>query len=285
MPDNAPSPLVISVANEIVQIIESMHTPVGERLVERSLSDRLKVSRSPVRQALSLLESEGVVRRSDGGGYVVGHVSKRPVFQAPTDEDQLHRKIAADWREGRLPDRVTENFLLREYECTRTELNETLRRISIEGWIDRRPGYGWKFLPMPGTAEVEHDSSRFRAAIEPAAILEPTFVLNADALKKCRVQQARLLDGQAGGMPALALFDMDSAFHEAVMSCSNNSFFIDSLRRVERLRRLSADSRNVDFGQELEKCRMHIRLIDLLLEGHREAASALMREHLLWSWK
>jgi DNA-binding GntR family transcriptional regulator len=43
----------------------------GERLVESSLAQRAGVSRTPVRQALHHLESDGLVRESEGGGVEV----------------------------------------------------------------------------------------------------------------------------------------------------------------------------------------------------------------------
>jgi GntR family transcriptional regulator, vanillate catabolism transcriptional regulator len=43
----------------------------GERLVELSLVERLGVSRTPLRLALSLLEHEGLVRSLPGGGFSV----------------------------------------------------------------------------------------------------------------------------------------------------------------------------------------------------------------------
>jgi GntR family transcriptional regulator of vanillate catabolism len=43
----------------------------GERLVELSLVERLGVSRTPLRLALSMLEHEGLVRSLPGGGFSV----------------------------------------------------------------------------------------------------------------------------------------------------------------------------------------------------------------------
>ena len=52
----------------------------GERLSEAQLCDTHKVSRTPVRLALRLLEREGVIRRGEGRGYLV---------QSPTVDDIL----------------------------------------------------------------------------------------------------------------------------------------------------------------------------------------------------
>lgn len=47
----------------------------GERLVERDLAERLGVSRTPVREALRLLEANGLASTSPGAGLVVRSLS------------------------------------------------------------------------------------------------------------------------------------------------------------------------------------------------------------------
>ncbi|MFE2282305.1 hypothetical protein ACFXAE_34760 [Streptomyces sp. NPDC059454] len=49
---------------------------------------------------------------------------------------------------------------------------------------------------MLTSMESYRDSYRFRLTIEPAAILEPGFVLDRDALESVRAQQQRLVDGE-----------------------------------------------------------------------------------------
>ncbi|NUL44542.1 GntR family transcriptional regulator [Cellulosimicrobium funkei] len=275
-----PSPLVTSVALGIIKYIEEAGQPQGSRLVERKLGEHLKVSRSPIRHALQILEDQGVVRRADQGGYEVDRVPDHVPAPAPATGEERYHHVATDRLEGRLPDRVTENFLMREYGFTRTELAETLRRMSKEGWIDRAPGYGWEFLPMLDSLMMYRDSYRFRLVIEPAAILEPSFVLDVGTLTRCREDQQRLIDGDIWKVSNAVLFDSNSALHEAVMACSHNTFFSESLQRVDRLRRLIEYQKTLPRERAVQRCREHVQLIDLLLAGHNEAASAFMREHL-----
>ena len=53
-----------------------------ERLSEARLSDKHKVSRTPVRLALRMLEHEGLIRRSQGRGYYVNAPKVADIFQA-----------------------------------------------------------------------------------------------------------------------------------------------------------------------------------------------------------
>ena len=54
----------------------------GERLSEAQLCDTHKVSRTPIRLALRMLEREGLIRRSEGRGYFVNSPTVNDIMQA-----------------------------------------------------------------------------------------------------------------------------------------------------------------------------------------------------------
>ncbi|MEJ8812842.1 winged helix-turn-helix domain-containing protein [Variovorax ureilyticus] len=66
------SPLVNSLADQIVAMIRREGFEVGHRLTEQRLSSELGVSRSPVRKALQFLQTAGVVRSQPNKGFQVG---------------------------------------------------------------------------------------------------------------------------------------------------------------------------------------------------------------------
>lgn len=278
-------PLISQLASQIVELVRSQDEPHGMRLVERKLAEQLRVSRSPVRGALKILEDHGFVKVAEGGGFYVdwngGELPAALIDRTAPDEDSdVYFKIAADRLAGELPDRVTENELLRRYGLTRGQLSKVLRRITGEGWIDRLPGHGWEFLPMLTGMQSYRDSYRFRLTIEPAAILEPTFVLNEAGLRQCRDQQKRLIDGDIWTVSNADLFDLNSGLHEAIIECSNNLFFVESLRRIDRVRRLIEYKQSLDRKYAVIRCREHVHLVDLLLADKRQEASDYMRLHL-----
>lgn len=279
---STPSALAAQLAAQIAEIIRHEGLPRGTHLAERRLAERLRVSRSPIRSALRLLESEGVVEASGSGGYHVclsdPTVSK--VSDIPGGDDLHYQLIADDRLEGRLPDRVTERDLSRRYGLTRTEVLRVLQRIAAEGWIERLPGHGWAFLPMLTSLESYRASYRFRLTIEPAAILEDTFVLDRKAIEDCRSQQVRLIEGDIWSVSPATLFDFNSHLHETIIQCSHNQFFIEALQRIDRLRRLIEYRQALDRKYAIIRCREHVRLADLLLAGEHETASDLMRLHL-----
>ncbi|RAI24297.1 GntR family transcriptional regulator, partial [Rhodoplanes serenus] len=75
------------------------------------------------------------------------------------------------------------------------------------------------------------------------------FVLDRAAVAACRAEQQALVDGEIGRVSTAALFDLNSRFHEVVIACSGNTFFVDGLRRIDRLRRL------IEYRQSLDRDR------------------------------
>jgi DNA-binding GntR family transcriptional regulator len=65
--------------SRLLKAVDSGELPPGARLIETELAERLGVSRTPVRQALSRLEAQGIAAMDARGGLVV----------ATLDYDQL----------------------------------------------------------------------------------------------------------------------------------------------------------------------------------------------------
>ncbi|MFI5615659.1 GntR family transcriptional regulator [Amycolatopsis sp. NPDC051903] len=280
--EQTPTPLTRQVAARIVGYIRETAAEPGTRLVERTLAAHLRVSRSPVRAALKLLADEGVVAVAEPGG---GHTVARPVEELTVTEDdageeQQYLRIASDRLDGELPDRVSESELARRYGLTPAQVTAVLRRISAEGWIERLPGYGWEFQPMLTSQESYEDSYRFRLVLEPAAVLEPGFVVDRAAIEVVRAQQLELAEGAARTVSGTELFGRNRAFHEAVVNCSRNTFFIDALRRVDNLRRLIEYRRTLPRDRAAVRCREHVEIADLLLAGKTTEAAEYLRRHL-----
>ncbi len=57
------------------------NVPVGERIIEKEYSERLNISRTPVREALKELESEGLVEYIPRSGVVVNRITKDDVIE------------------------------------------------------------------------------------------------------------------------------------------------------------------------------------------------------------
>lgn len=67
---------------------------------------------------------------------------------------------------------------------------------------------------------------------------------------------------------------------EAIIECCQNSFFIDALKRLDRLRRLIAYRQMLDRKSARGRYLEHIQLLDLILAGRNSDASLFMARHL-----
>lgn len=278
-----PSPLTRQVAARIAGYIRRTGAPRGTRLAERTLAGELGVSRSPVRAALRLLAEEGVVTAAEGGGFTVVRIGDElgdTHTEAHDEDEEPYLRIAADRLDGVLPDRVTGSGLARRYGLTPAQLTRLLRRISAEGWLERLPGYGWRFSALLTSRESYADSYRFRLTIEPAAVLEPGFVLDRAAVERVRAEQAELAAGGVRTVGNAELFARNREFHETIVACSRNTFFLDALRRTDDLRRLIEYRRSLPRDRAAVRCREHVEIADLLLAGRRTEAAEHLRRHL-----
>jgi DNA-binding GntR family transcriptional regulator len=265
---------------QIVEYLQEENLPAGSQLTERALAQRLQVSRSPVRTALRQLHRDGVIDRTDSGRYLVASGVDQVDGVPDEDGDEVYFRIANDLLDGALPQRITKSALLRRYDLTRARLDQLLIRISNEGWIAPLPGYGWAFHPGVTSMKSYNDSYRFRLLIEPAGILEPTFRVDRNAMLRRRAEQRRLVEDGVDSVSPATLFDLNTRFHETIAECGNNEFLLQSLVRLNRLRRLIEYRQTLVAERAVLRCREHVELADLLLDGKLDQASELLRQHL-----
>lgn len=272
-----------NLAHQIVEYIQAEQLSQGSRLPERKLADQFRVSRSPIARALRLLEQHGVVS-SSGNGFVVSStphkISAEELGAKQSEDEELYLRLADHHATGQLPARASENELMRRYSASRAMIVKALQRAATEGWTERLPGRGWAFISLL-TPELTYEQiCRYRIIIEPAAMLEPTFVLDRLALEASCAEQIELFERGGNGLSPVEIFEIGSKFHRTVLACSNNYFFLNGFDQANRVRRLVEYRKTVASSRWLERCREHARIAQLLLRGEREAASIMMRQHL-----
>ena len=76
-------------------LIESK-IPVGERFIEKEYSDRLNISRTPVRESLKQLEAEGLVKYIPRTGVVVNRIIKEDVIEIYKIRSSLELLVATE---------------------------------------------------------------------------------------------------------------------------------------------------------------------------------------------
>lgn len=278
-----------TIATQILELIRNEGLMAGAHLPAQMLADRLRVSRSPVNEALALLHEKGILTREKNRGFFVA----KPVIESLSDVvDELglaetdivtsvYFQIAEDRLKGALPDEFSEQMIRTRYGLTSAQLTAVLTRISQEGWAERKPGYGWQFSPMLTTPDSLLKSYRLRLALEPAALLEPGYRLDRKVLERCRDVEKHLLAGGIETDTADQLHERGVRFHESLVEASGNSFFIDTIRRVNRVRRLLSYRSMQHRERYAEHAKQHLEVLELLEREKNEEASEAMRQHLL----
>jgi DNA-binding GntR family transcriptional regulator len=281
---NGKRELTEGLAAQILDHIRDGGLSVGTHLTAQGLAERFNVSRFPVGQALQLLAAKGVLVHERNRGYFVSiakDASPETLGLAPRDEaSHVYFRIAEDHLHGRLPDPASEAYLKDAYGVTKAQLNAVLSRIVHEGWAERRPGYGWSFSPMLTTPESLEQIYRVRLALEPAALLEPSYRLDPETAARCREAELRLLAGAIETDTADALHERGVRFHEAIIGASGNPFFLEAVRRINRVRRLLSYRSIIDRKRYRRQCEEHLRILDLLERRKNEDASQALRRHL-----
>ena len=239
---NGRSELSEALAARIVDHISAEKLAAGTHIAAQDLADRFSVSRSPINQALRLLHEKGILAHERNRGYLVGEAGEvSGVDLGLPTEGELNRvylQIADDRSHGRLPNQVSESLIRKRYDLTRAQTAAVLGRIAQEGWVERRPGYGWEFSEMLTTPEALLQTYRARMALEPAALLEPGYRLEPAVIERLRATEVELLDGALETISPDALHERGVRFHESIVGASRNPFFLDALRRINRVRRL-----------------------------------------------
>jgi len=275
-------------AAKILALIQEDRLSAGAHLTAQKIADRLRLSRSPVNDALGVLEQRGVVSRKANRGYFLeqDHDALAEMHEdlAPPSVDDIvthsYFKLADELLRGALPMQCSEALLRARYGLTTAQTQALLGRIAQEGWAERRPGYGWEFSSMMITPDSLLQSYRLRLALEPAALLEPGFRIDPQVLARCRAAEKHLLDGGIATDTADQLHERGVRFHESLVEASGNPFFIDAIKRVNRVRRLLSYRSMQDRSRYQQHCDQHLAILDLLERERNAEAAVALASHL-----
>ncbi|AQS64183.1 hypothetical protein AGRHK599_LOCUS4055 [Rhizobium rhizogenes] len=279
--------LTPQIVGNVIEFIQTNGIGKGEHLPLQMLADAFRVSRAPIMSALKQLETQGVVRAEPNRGYflAVDPGSLEDVKSAGVEDGEgdeaIYFRIAEDRLAGKLDERLSENELMRFYDLPRTKLLRVLRRIAEEGWIERLPGNGWAFTQALTSKKSYEDGYAFRAVIEQQAMLLPSFEPNAEGLKRAREVQTRLRDGGYETWSRAEIFKANNEFHEMLVACSQNEFFLDAIKRINRLRRLIEYHITIDRSRLPRQTEEHLQILDLIEHGRRNEAAAFLYTHIM----
>ena len=280
-----PTEVQLNLAHTIVEYLCCRGMNPGNHLTEQELVDEFHISRTPLRAALSYLAERGVFERRRNRGFFVKldreRLRKLRLALPRTVEDRLLRAIAEDWFALRVPQAFSEVEFRRRYGIGRSLAARVLFRLSEDGIVSRNRGHGWRFESPLRNAAIVDESYAFRIAIEPAAILAPSFELDRGLAEQCRRRHEVVLSAPPEDAPHGALSDIDNEFHRTIGLSSRNRFFLAAIERQIALRHF------IELATNREESRLpghymdHMEILTAIERGEREEAAELMHHHLV----
>lgn len=280
----APSELQLRMARNILEYLCRHDMNAGNHITEQELVEVFRVSRSPVRAALSYLAGRGVVERKRNRGYFLKLDSRdlrHLSLNLPrTAEEKLLAKITEDWLEMREPESFSESEFRRRYSLGRLAAARVLRKLSADGIVSRNRGHGWRFEPTLRSPEARNESYAFRMIIEPAAIRAPSFKLDRGLADLSRRHHEMVLRSGSEEMTPEKLSDIDAAFHRLIGVSSRNRFYLAAIERQNSLRRM-VESLDWNRAHLIGSCVEHMEILAAIERGKHEEAAELMEHHLV----
>ncbi|WP_060601131.1 GntR family transcriptional regulator [Aureimonas altamirensis] len=263
--------------------IERGTLPAGAVLLEGPLAELFNSSRSPVKQALAQLESEGLLSRFQGRGLMVSGAD-RPLRLELTQEHlaigeealadertntadlyyyEVEREILKRSLFGRF--RVNELALARHYGVGRTVAREILLKAQLAGIVTKGEKAHWWIVPL--NEERLRNLYQLRELLEPVALQAAAAHLPADVLDDIR----KRLDRAMQRFPDLGIAELDQLEKDLHTDCLA---FCPNREILEALGRSRA---SIISGKHMQSILMRTPRTDAFLDEHSAVVTWLAK--------
>jgi DNA-binding GntR family transcriptional regulator len=299
MPGTAP--LYLRIRDGLSEAIAAGRLPKGALLLEGHVAGLFSSTRTPVRQAFTLLEEEGKIRRFDGRGYLVGQgrsapkrVTLTPELLGLSAESQTLRKTPA-WEAiyeqlerdivhlsvfGRC--RINEVELARVHGVGRQVARDALTRLEGLGVVEKDERMRWTIVPLDEARMRDHCD--IRAALEPLALARA--IPHAPTGEAGRML-ARLHDAldRYPDLSIAAMDAMETDLHFTFIDHCPNREILIALRRARFMLNVSKHIMGISLAMPEREpfIAEHIAIFEAVVAGDAEQAAGEMRRHILVS--
>jgi DNA-binding GntR family transcriptional regulator len=272
--------------------------PPGLVLLEGPIATLMKTSRAPVQAALRILEEEGLVRRFDGRGYLVGgpNSKEEPIRRelAKLDlwisneidsalqnrglweqvYDEVEAAVAASLIFGDF--RIIESELGDYYGVSRTVVRDVLSRLHERGLITKTASSHWVASAL--TAQSVRERFELRGLMEPEAIRRAADRTEYDKIVEA-LRQARERDPEINDAANWA--DLDRALMTHCLMRGPNAHLIELIQQ-NRLPLAAASRALTKLGlpEDAKAAGEYLVLFELIAARAIEAAAIYWRSHL-----
>jgi len=187
--------LVESIYETLVEAIVTGKLPRGSELNSVGLAKQLDVSRTPLREALKLLERDGLVQQVGNHKARVAEFSAediREIYEVRLQLEAAATELAAT--------RITTEVLVE----LRLEANELSQHIGDVDWCEKAIAYDLRFHEIIASAS---GNNRLRNEVRRYRLLVRSFCVitgQRPALQQALNEHIAILDAMATGRPATA---------------------------------------------------------------------------------
>ncbi|MGQ3673674.1 GntR family transcriptional regulator [Xanthobacter sp. TB0136] len=280
----------------LARAIRSSVFPPGTVILEGPVAGRLNVSRAPVRQALAMIEKDGLAHRFGGRGLIVGPVGTLPdrtlldqvldlidlpeshvAFSWQTFINELEATIIYQAFFGAV--RINEVELARHYGVSRSSARDALLHLEPLGLVEKDSSLRWIVVPLSTQRILE--LYRLRELLEPEALrlavphIPPLLV---DAMIK---RHETVLD-RYPAITAGELYELELDLHVRCLDFCSNTTFVDVLRRTQCLLALSKQIMGIriDMPEYEPFMQEHIRIFLRIRARDEIGAELALRDHI-----
>jgi len=276
--------------------------PEGLVLLEGPIADILQISRAPVQRALQTLETEGLLHRFSGRGYLVGpadqgiepnrtdiktlglHIPSHAdaALQSRSSWERIYNTVEADVAGcvvfGQY--RIVEMELANHFNVSRTVVRDVLTRLRERGLVRKNQSSHW--IAGPLTAQIVKEHFVLRRMLEPQAIVVGAAHIDHAALTDLFTRLSSLEQQQPKDYLG-TVETIQSSFIETCVLAAPNERLKDLIRNnllpvtaTERLLRRLGLPGDPAIITELRL------IVELLMRGATTAAAAaaMMESHL-----
>ncbi len=268
--------------------------PEGAVLLEGPLAALFGSSRQPVRQALSELERQGLVRRFDGRGVLAGQAGEplrldlsraqvgadRTAEESGRPSDDLYYRMERELLEramfGRF--RVSELALARAFSIGRLPARELLLRARAAGLAEKRDAHWWT---VPLDERRLADLYDLRLLLEPAALRLAAERLPASVLQQAQAR-LRAAERRFPRLPKRELDTLEEDVHVTLLRFCPNGEFVEALGRTRASFVCGKHLQQILCGPDTTDPFLgeHAAILGALAAGDGGAAAVALATHL-----
>lgn len=270
--------------------------PRGTILLEAPIAERMKISRAPVRQALALIEAEGLASRFEGRGLIVGPPGTPPIrdlldrvigaLALPQDHVAFSWQTFAEDLEAKVvyqaffrAMRINEVELARYYNVSRSTARDALIHLEPLGLVEKDASFRWMVVPLDKTRIAE--LYQLRDLLEPATLRQAVPHVPRDTLEKM-IERHETALRRYPAVTAGELYELELDLHVRCLEYSPNTTFVKVLRRTHCLLTLSKQIMGIriDMPEYEPFMNEHLRIFRRMLSGDDTGAELALRGHI-----